>query len=685
MPEFLLGHDIKAVYDEQWALLPETPRRIQAARDLLAGRIKAPIDASIMPGEQDREQLRVSLSQKYTMALKLMAKLLAKAPEPTRLMDGSAGLTAERHATQIERAAKAGMDQLYPRDVVIDNLLNEGECAVKVVPAMAHWDGIPTLHRDGDPEQGIKSTYQVDSRGRKADDPWYRDAEKRRAFKPDDAASARYFKQRESDYRARHIPVSMEAISRLNGIPINPRRVGQRYEIDGFVERRSFQTSELLRRGYRWGESEQLIEGDRRHATVELYSYYGFGPKGSPYVAYCVDGLKTTKDYGEGYTEAVIDLGKEYGLSRLPIVYDYGWSFPGASNADDRGVPFVSPFGRSWLNLDSLLTMLMTRAWRAANLFLMYKPDPLVLKSLNVSDKAPMPQLQANTIMPVLGDLMDMPNLTIPEVGEVLALLGQSLQGEMPSPAAFGGSNASGYARNVAEADTLGVFEQVQRADTSLYAQAASLWLEQAARIGERRGNVWVFVPEDIVTETGRKSVRGKLEIDPGLFDNDFEVSAEYPTEIGDNMALTQQLMEAHQRGEIPQEIVLEKGFGFSNPDEIIAKNEAEKARNTPLGQAKLMEWAARIAGDEEEAAIMEALAQQELLKILPTGPNQQANVIPAGAATAGVPDPMGPQGAASLTGMGGAGPAQQSLAGIIGGAMQTGPQAQAGVIENGA
>ena len=671
MSEYITGKEIGELYTEQDGNGSKTRARIEQARALLAGDLRAPLDASIMPGERDREQLRVSLSQKYTLALKLLNQVLQKKPEPLREQSAS-GIAAEQHATQIERAAKAGMDRLYPRDAIVDNILNEGEGGAKCVPAMVHWDGLPFMHNARDePKSGIKSTYALDKDGRSGSDPRY--AESGEKFKADRSKSSKYFRDREADYKARHLPVVMESVSRLNGIPVGLRRVGSRYEMDAFVERRSFLASSLLEKGYRWGTSDLLTETDANRGMHHLYLCYGKGSKGV-YVSYSVDGLPTTKSH-KGATDTeiesgVLNLTDMFNLSEIPIAYDYGWSFPGVTNPDDRGVPFVNPFGGSWLALDTLVTMLLIRAWRASSMFLMYKPDGDLLKTLGKTDKVPMPMLKANRITPVLGEILDMPDMTIPEVGQVIQLLGASLQNDLPSREGLGGGDdVAGYAREKAAEDALGIIEQVQQADLNLYAQTASRWLEIASSIGERHGKVYVFVSESVPQSTTGRTARAKIEIDPALFDGDFEVAAEYPVKIGDNMALAQQLMVAHEKGEIPQRIVLEKGFGFTNPDEIIAENEAEKARNTPLGQAKLMAWAAKIAGDEEEAAVMEALAAQELMKLMPEGPNQAANTLPTGAATAGVP---GPELAMPDT-------AASSLGGVIAGQMQAGAAGQAG------
>ena len=76
---------------------------------------------------------------------------------------------------------------------------------------------------------------------------------------------------------------------------------------------------------------------------------------------------------------------------------------------------------------------------------------------------------------------------------------------------------------------------------------------------------------------------------------------------------------------------------------------------NTPLGQARLNMMAATIAGDEELAAVMEGLAQQELLKLMPAGPPSPENVVPTSMAAGVTPPHM----------MGAQDPAANALQGI--------------------
>jgi len=631
MADFIRGKDIQALWDEHQPRYDNAMRQAQAARDLLAGRIRAPLDASILPGEADREALRSSTPAKFWLPLRIVAKIREEKLQIDREPIGI-GQRAQNVATKIKQIDNAAASELYPDGPVTDNLFNEGACFVITQPEMSHWAGTPdSMYDDPDSKTTIKKRYAVDSRGRGEDDDYYSG----RKFKPNESKSAEYFTSVQKDYRARNIPIIMRAISTREAVPLNPRRVGEEMRVDGLIRKSEWSISSLLRAGYRWGESEHMepsssTSGSTRNLT--MYELWYCDARGHCYTSYCIDGKQTWKNG----MDAVIDLTEEYRIESLPVAFDYGLNFEGEINPQDRPVPFVNIFGRSWLNEDTAKTFMLVRGYKEANLFRVMKLDADLIKVLGVTDAPPPVEMKPGHIVYTLGDMQDAHSTAgLREMIDLIGLLRTNLDDDLPSVDALGGgSNVSAIGRNAAVRDVLEMFGQVMRGRRNLMAQSMAHFNEQAACIGRKHQPICLFVNQEIPVEqrvSQQSSTRAVIEVDPEVFGDVWNVSAVTPPDIRDNLALAQVLADQHTQGKIPHEWLLEKGYGDQAPDVTLAKIEAEKARQTPLGLARLNMMAATIAGDEELAAIMEGLAAQELVKLNPMAGPETGNVVPAG------------------------------------------------------
>lgn len=680
MPDFIKGKDIASLYDEHQSRYDTSMRQMQAARDLLAGRIKAPLDASILPGEDDREALRSSTPAKYWLPMRIAAKIQAKEYRIKRYPIGI-GQRAMSAATKVEQVDNAAADMLYPDGPVTDNLLNEGACFVVTQPQMSLWSATPdSMYDDPESRTKISKRYAVDSKGRGEDDDYY--VESKRQFKPNESKSAEYFTSVEKDYRARNVPIEMRALSCREAIPLNPRRKGDEMLVDGLIRKSEWSVSSLLQAGYRWGESGHMepsgpegTMGSGGTKNLTMHELWYVAPNGHVYTSYCVDGKTTYKNDAE----AVIDLTEEYGIECLPVAFDYGLGFDGEINPNDRPVPFVNIFGRSWLNEDTAKTFMLVRGYKEANLFRAVKLDANLMQVLGVTDAPPPLEIKPGFISYILGDMQDMNSSAgMREMIDLIGLLRSNLDDQLPSSDALGGGDdVAGYARIRAGIDVLSMFGQVMRGRRNLKAASMAHFNEQVACIGRKHRPVCLFVNQEIPVEqrvSQQSSTRAIIEIDPEMFGDVWQVTAEVPAEIGDNMALAQVLSEHHDRGKIPHEWLLEKGYGDPAPDVTIAKIQAEKAMNTPLGLAQLNMMAAKIAGDEQMADIMEGLAAQELVKLMPMEQPNPNNVVPS-AIGAGLQAPQG----GGMTGMVAPNPVDASVGGIMAGAMNAGAMAQPG------
>lgn len=663
------GKAIATLWNEQEDLYRASYTKIEAARNMLAGRTQAPLPDKIQL--EDRDAFRVSLPEKYTVPLHLLNKLTEMKVELKRYPVG-AGPRALTVATRIEQNVNAYMTRLYPLAATIDLLLNEGECAVICAPVSTAWEHVPELYEDN--TRRVKRRFQRDRDGRARDDAYFQDGNR---FVPNLRESTKAFKSEELHYLAQHPPFEFRAVSRLNSMPINPMLVGPHVQLDGLLVRTSFTVSELLRRKYRWGESGQIQAGRRNDARstdeLTLYEIWGRDINNHIYVSYCVDGHETWKDAGDGETKpATIDLTDLYGIERLPVAYAYGWHWPGVVDPDQRGIPFVDPFARSWLNKDTIATSEVWRMWTHAFVSLLYKPDmDLIDRAGGSIEDLPDINLHPLTVSPILGNIQ-MPYMSqgSAEAARLMGLLSSSLATETPSSLAFGGSGAtSGFDRNVAEADMLGTMTQVTRGILSLYEQSGSMALELATHIGRKRRPVVIEHNDGTLVEQtpGRQSsTRALVELDPDLCGDDFTVTALIPNRFGDNLAVHQLAADWVDKGFLPLRKLLEM-VGDPAPEQTIAEIYAERVEKLPQFEARVIARALAIVGDQELSdQIMAELSQGPDGQPVPNG--FSAGVTgPAGAGGPGGPQPGGGMRGMSLPNL----PAA-AAGGQISGEMQT-------------
>ena len=671
MADYIEGKAISEVYDDHSARYANSQRKQQAARDLLAGKMKAPLDESILPGSADREHLRSSIPEKYVVPIKTEAMLSEKEIRLKRFPVGI-GQRAMTTATKIEQIDNALAGLCYPDAPVTDNLLQEGAAIVVTQPMTSFWAAAPDSMYEDDEMTTVKKRYAVDKDGRSEDDDYYTEPGSSRKFRANDKESSKYFDSVRKDYYARNVPIEMRALSCREAVVLYPRRKGSRMIVDGLVRKSEWSLSSLVKAGYRWGRDAHMEpSGAANDRNRTMFEYIGTNAAGHVYFSYSVDGEETTKN-GKS---AVIDLTETLGIEQLPIAFDYGMNFAGEIDADLRPIPFVDLFARSWMNQDSALTSMLVRFYKVANLYMTYEPNADLLKVLGITGDVPMPEMRPGFIVPVLGKLQD-PNSTVNlrEFSDVISILRSVTQEHEISGAATGtgDSQVAGYAQNVALARALGTFTQVRSGQQSIKEQAIAHANEQMACIGKKRRPVCLFVNQEIPVEqrSGQQSsTRAIIEVDPELFGDVWDVTAEVPQDIEDNMALAQVLSEHHDRGKIPHEWLLEKGYGDPSPDVTLAKIRAEAAMNTPLGMARLNTMAAQIAGDDELEAIMKGLAAQELLKLMPADPATPDNVVPSSIG-AGLQPPH-------MTGMVAPNPVESQVGGIMGGAMNGQPGAR--------
>lgn len=655
---------------------------------MLNGEIQPPIPKQITDIQPDIDAIRVSSPQKFTGPLKILNRLIEKAPQLVRYRTGRHP-KAEEIATQLERIGKAILEMLWPLDVVADRLLNEGQVVVLTYPELAGWDygKTPKLYEqdddgnDKEDESGaktIKKRYQVDSKDRSASDDWYSDG--KRKFKPDSKKSSDFFEEESKAYFAEHVPICMRSLSRLSYVAINARREGRYVKCDGLVEKSEYNQADLYRRKYRWGDDEAWMPTDLDSGgDVATFAFWGVNPENDHvYWSFCVDGKSTWRNGPNGEKmDAIIDLTADFGITDLSdvVTLEYGWGWPGAIDPAKRGIPYAAIFGRAWTSIDAMLTSLVFRHWNMSFSGKLFKPDAALMTALGETGKPESVEIEPMKVNPVMGDLIDIVNTGAgPDVAMVLNVLGQTLdKTEISSSTLTGGGNASGFARNVAEEDAFGTMTQVRRGVLLVAEQCAANALKQMSLIGKKRRPVVLPINQSVMDARGNsKTMRSVVEVDPELADGVYNFHAEYPIDPGENMVLSQQIADFVLQGLLPRIWFYEKGLGIPDPSNVMAEADADAILREPAVKLQMAVQALKEIGDEEKLVIVQALAERAMMEIMP---GQYA------------PTASGAVSENHLAGLGtGQNNAEQTLAGVIGGAMSAGPMKQsAGVGGSGA
>lgn len=615
----ITGPQIMEIHEEH-APRFDTPRKqADEAREFLAGRRKGPMPDGMSP--EEAEQFRVTLSQQYTAVLKLENKLLFKGLQAKRDPMGVSN-RAQAVATKIEQWVNPVMRRYYPDAALNDILLVEGQGGMVTLPLPARWEQLPSFRKDDDPDGPIIERYQRDVRGRARDDEEYRMGGA--SFEPDEDESLKAWTEEEEWFRARYFPIEFEPVSIRHSTPINPVIQGDRVKLDGLITKEDMSVSELLRRNYIWEKDGKLIEPETYsggNASLTLYRLIMLDYDGSPYVAYTVDGCRTWKRVkgqempGDG--AYVVDLSPW--CKSLPVAWDYGWNFAGVREPDERGVSFVNVFGRSWMAMSTLMTAMVRHGFKTGFGGWFYEPSPELLQATGYKpgDPLPTPTVKPETLMPVLGTLTPAVHAgSGPDIDKAIAILGQDLAAETPSPGAYGGGGASSaIERDAIEEDTLGVVAQIRQSRQRVFAQSARHALEIGDRIGEQTGKP-VIIDATVATPIAQSgqmtSIRQYIELQPGLCGDIYEINAEWEKKRGENLALRQQNLTLYKERVMTLRQFLESD-GDPSPEQTAAEIYAEDVIQSDVFRASLAQDAVKILGDERMAEIMEIQAQGQV------------------------------------------------------------------------
>ncbi len=664
--------------------------RAREARELLNHEWQVPLPEEY--SDEDRVAYGADASWKYLIPLQTTQRLAAKR---CRIMRPPAGISraAQKASTGVEVFANGLMDELFPWHAWVENLQNEGCAAVKVIPSPAHYEDVPTLYSedeadhlddDGyealedrrkpeyerfeDDERGprwkrVSARYRVNKDGDEDDgsDKWEYDRDEARSF----------FEEERDAAIANNPPVVMEILSRLDFVPINPRFTGKgSVEIDGIVSRRLFARDTLRAKGYKCLALTDAMQpvGPEGGKDGDLYLYEAIlkDHRGHVFIAYQVAGQHTTKHNGTSDEVAVIDLTEQYGLTRIPVVFRYGWHWS-TSDPARRSIPFTQPYAADWRNRDVLVTATTISAmWSSMPAYgQRITPDGSPAAAL-AGDVDLDIKIRPNTISPIYGDLVRLGGEGVGKDVPMLIQMFEASAGQYaPQPGAFGGEGpTSGIDRQTQGAQMELAHSHILEGARSGYEEAASLGLEICTALGKLPGKPPVSLNVMSTTPTAQPGpqspTRSRVTLSPRACGDNWSVIAEYPHQPGENLAAAAQ-WQSFAQGEDP--LILREEFrslamGDPSPEVFEAKRLLQRWLDTEAGMTFMMEQ------------VTESLADEKLKSILEL--QNQGRMTAGQVSTAAMADinPMGGGGAANVAPQVG-NPANSAYAGAVQGATQ--------------
>lgn len=683
---------VHALVSEAFASLGKTRERQTISRRFMAGRIDPsyPKDVSEAIARSGQTAIPYRSPMQQLGPLRFVSDLAARWPEPKRHTVGRGGRESSAVSTKIERGSKGIMVEVYPHDTVCGLIALDAEAATTVTPTTAHWqlpadpyDYVPPeqwaklpdevkelWQQDGERYRRYARRYRRDGEGRAEwDDEYAEDGNgKRKPFRESTEASAAAVADAVEERVRSKIPLMVNALGFSEMAPINPRREGVRWVVDGLAERRSYKPSVLYQRGYRWfkdGPGLTPADSMRGDGDVTLERLFLTDHDGRPYLVYTVDGMPTTIRSERGEWCETIDLYDEYGFDFLPVAWRPGLHFPG-SPTDEMLVPFVEPLMGAFLIRNKLITLTDYHAGQTAWGGWFIKPDPAVVQAYPSLANSLSFEAKALTATVVPGDVMPAVHAGAGREVEVLKAAVDMDLIEARSDAPEGAD--SGIAKAIENRDEKRANAMIWGNVDGLYADTATNANRAMACLARKRGHA---ITLNLLTDVpGEKAStkRSTVEFDADMYGGDYSVVAIRPEKLGDNPAKTALAMEMWNNDVGTIDAVAES-IGESDVYGWIGKVFAQRFLLTkPQGITMILEDEAKINAD------LKALEQAKLLQQGAVGPDG----LPMGAA-AGVGDPatmlQSPQPTGQpIVSMDVTSGGMQSNAGAYGASLATGP-----------
>jgi len=652
-------------------------RKIDEAMFHLMGGSRFILPDNFLPNMQDqRGYMVVIFPQKITTPLKILSLIGNKRCKVMRYAVGIS-MPAEAVSTDVETWAQAVIDHdvdgrpLVNSGEIGGRLLLEGAVVVKALCSDAHWrksitwldmideeeyEDLPKGKRrrykpeeeveglDDDDEdlvftadgrrrsrdrqryvrvdkEGVavpRRRYHRDARGRARDHAYYtrtgKDKQPRK-FEEDRAATKRAYQSDQKEWLARRLPFEVEVISARHCIPF----FDDNERLEAMLVARQYEPEDLLAKDFIWGDEMPMLKPDD-DGPVTVYELWHTDERERPCVSYFVDGYQETKfrkesEDGEQLMDAVIDLQREYGCTKLPIRWFWGLNFP-LDDLSQKAVPFLWPVISSLNAAEGLATATHIYAWRNAFSGNLIQIDPAMLDrygdiliknaevfkfSLGPMENAVVPGRPVVAAVPPPGA----------GVQQLLQMLLQASASMSPSDAVFGGGNAaSGHDRALSKEYLEISLSQVLESTRLAVKFATEMILEYAVWIAEKTGKrvpVYANVPVSpaSVTGSGATGTPGRpsaqiIELSPTWLRQNTEIHT-YFEEDSANELERSQLAQQHMQGLVPWDEYRQKAWNDPSPEVTLAKIFGDQALRTPEGRQEVLEFARQLWGDEQD------------------------------------------------------------------------------------
>lgn len=632
---------------------------------------------NFLPNLQDkRGYMVVIFPQKITTPLKILSLIGNKRCKVMRYAVGIS-MPAEAVSTDVETWTQAVIDHdvdgrplvNYPE--IAGRLLLEGAVVVKALSSDAHWrksitwldmidqeeyddlpkskrrryrpeDQVKDLDDDDDADdlswtrdarrtkqaryvrvdkEGVpvpRRRYHRDARGRTRDDAYYtrtgRD-KKPRKFEEDRSATRRAYEADQKDWLARRLPFEVEVISARHCIPF----FDDNERLEAMLVARQYEPEDLLAKDFIWGDDLPMLKPDD-DGPVTVYELWHTDERERPCVSYFVDGYQETKfrretEDGEELMDAVLDLQREYGCTRMPIRWLWGLNFP-MDDLTKKAVPFLWPVLSSLNAAEGLATATHIYAWRNAFSGNLIQIDPAMLDrygdiliknaevfkfSLGPMENAVVPGRPVVAAVPPPGA----------GVQQLLQMLLQASASMSPSEAVFGGTGAaSGHDRALSKEYLEIALSQVLDSSRLAVKFLAEQILEYAVWIAEKTGKkvpVYANVPVSPAsvaggTETGTpgRPSTTVIELSPTWLKQNTEIHTYFEEDEANELERSQ-LAQQHMNGLVPWDEYRQKAWNDPSPEITLAKIFGDQALRTPEGRQEVLEFARQLWGDEQE------------------------------------------------------------------------------------
>lgn len=662
--------DIEALWTCLETRMVPSRKRIQACRDMREGK-----PSFTLPPEFDipnAQNFLISYPEKMIVPLKTVNVLSRKQPRLERYQVGPT-LTAGLTAGNIETWVNAAVEKKINWGELIGKLFLDGECAVVVIPSLADWQHSPDfldslsaeefanldeesqerycrvdeyddpIHDDGKKKKGMDD-FKSDERyikinddgdpmpddrylrdsfkskdfpyGRSPDHAYYTgedSGKKKRVFKEHREHSKKAFEEEQKHWLSEELPFRISVVSANQCLPV----FGVDQKLIGLVIKRTFTRETLLSNDYIWEEdSDLLLENADNTGEVVLYEYWGQDKDGTPYVAYSVNGSRTQFRSWSGDTEetcdAVIDLRKEFGLRKLPVMYCWGLHFE-TEDVRMKGIPFLWPVLGAITGVEALSTSILVHSYATAFGSWGVAVDPQILRDfpelLTENNKPRTFKSSPLTLTMLPGRPYPLVHQGVGrDVKDLLNMLRQSASGMSASESVFGGSGAtSGHDRALSREYLETSMNQVLDGALQAYQFIGERALEICCGITKVTGvsvPVYATVAVPQVTSHRNKGSQPKqlIELKPEWVGPIYNLHAFYPKSAGENMAELQQLAQLHMQGLVTFREFREMGFGDENPAATLIEIFTDQYLKSDAGRAEIAQIAAEMMGADSNA-----------------------------------------------------------------------------------